>query len=86
MCLADLLLIDGGTFRKQVNVHLGFPKECKAEKARILNLIASLAAVPGLESALAAVRDLPPARYTDEEWAIVRACFTLLRHAAADCA
>jgi ATP-dependent helicase/nuclease subunit A len=42
-----------------------------------------LNAIPGLESALAAVRDLPPARYTEEEWEIVKACFTLLRHAAA---
>ena len=38
--------------------------------------------VPGLEAALAAVRDLPPARYTEDDWQIVRACFTLLRHAA----
>ena len=28
------------------------------------------------------MRTLPPARYTDEDWQIVRACFTLLRHAA----
>ena len=40
--------------------------------------------MPGLESALAAVRNLPPARYTEEEWQIVRACFTLLRHAAGE--
>ena len=37
--------------------------------------------MPGLEAALAAVRSLPPARFTDEEWQIVRACFVLLRHA-----
>jgi ATP-dependent exoDNAse (exonuclease V) beta subunit len=34
--------------------------------------------------ALAAVCELPPARYTEEEWKIVRACFTLLRCAAAE--
>ncbi len=38
--------------------------------------------VPDLASTLAAVRNLPPARYTEEEWEIVRACFILLRHAA----
>ena len=38
----------------------------------------------GLEAALAGVRNLAPARYTDEDWQIVRACFTLLRHAAAE--
>jgi ATP-dependent helicase/nuclease subunit A len=83
-CLADLLLTQGGTFRKLVDVALGFPKECKAEKARVLALIAVFKNVAGFESALAGVRDLPPARYTDEEWRIVRACFTLLRHAAAE--
>ncbi len=81
-CLANLLLTGSGGFRKQVNVSHGFPKESKAEKARLAGLIASLAAIPGLESALAAVHDLPPARYTDEEWEIVKACFTLLRRAA----
>jgi ATP-dependent exoDNAse (exonuclease V) beta subunit len=33
--------------------------------------------------ALAAVRELVPSRYTEDEWKIVKACFTLLRHAAA---
>src|ERR1019366_8260084 len=40
--------------------------------------------VPGLGDALAAVRSLPPARYTEEEWRIVRSCFTLLRQAAGE--
>jgi ATP-dependent exoDNAse (exonuclease V) beta subunit len=82
-CLARLLLTDGH-FRKQVNVSLGFPKERPAEKRRFLDLLARLAAVPGLESALAAVSALPPARYSDEDWEIIDACFTLLRHAAAE--
>jgi len=84
LALAGLLLTKDGDFRKQVNVSHGFPKESKAEKARLLNLIESLAAVPGLESALAAVRELPPARYSDEDWQIVRACFALLRRAVAE--
>jgi ATP-dependent exoDNAse (exonuclease V) beta subunit len=78
-CLADLLLTLDGSFRKQVTKTIGFPSERKREKTQILDLIARLAA---LESALAAVRSLPPARYTDEDWQIVRACFTLLRNAA----
>jgi ATP-dependent exoDNAse (exonuclease V) beta subunit len=82
--LAALLLTGDGTFRKQVNVRLGFPADRKREKDRILALIAALAAVPGLEAALAAVRALPPARYTEEEWQIVRSCFTLLRQAAGE--
>ena len=38
----------------------------------------------GLEEALAGVRDLPPARYSDEDWLIVQASFILLRHAAGE--
>ena len=84
LVLACLLLTGDGGFRKQVNVSHGFSKECKTEKARFLNLIASLAAVPGLEAALAAVRELPPTRYSEEDWRIVRACFELLRRAAGE--
>ncbi len=82
VCLADLLLTLDGNFRKTVDKRLGFPADRKAEKAQLLALIVQLAAVPTLESALAAVRTLPPARYSDEDWQIVRACFTLLRNAA----
>ena len=81
--LAALLLTGEGTFRKQVNVRLGFPADRKREKQQILDLIAALSAVPDLESSLAAVRALPPLRYAEEDWLIVRACFTLLRRAAA---
>ncbi len=34
--------------------------------------------------ARATTRDLPTARYTEDEWKIVRSCFTLLRHAAGE--
>jgi ATP-dependent helicase/nuclease subunit A len=82
-CLAQLVLTNTSTLRKSIDKRLGFPSDRKPEKARILNLIADLAAVPGLESSLAAVRNLPPARYAEDDWRIIRACFTLLRHAAA---
>ncbi len=81
-CLAELLLTQGGTFRKQVNVANGFPADCKPEKQRIVTLIARIEAIPGM-AALGGVRSLPPARYAEDEWEIVRACFTLLRHASA---
>lgn len=83
-CLADLLLTGEGNLRKQVNVTQGFPKECKPEKARMTGLIASFTPLPELAPALDAVRKLPPARYSEEEWAIVQACFTVLRHAAGE--
>jgi ATP-dependent helicase/nuclease subunit A len=82
LCLANLVLTLGNTFRKSIDKNLGFPVDRKPEKARILKLIADLDAVPGLDATLADVRNLPPARYTEEDWKIVRACFALLRHAA----
>jgi ATP-dependent exoDNAse (exonuclease V) beta subunit len=82
--LGELLLTGSGTFRKRVDKNLGFPTDRKSEKAQILALIARLDAISGLALALDAVRELPPARYTEEDWNIVRSCFTLLRHAAAE--
>ncbi len=82
--LAGLLLTDTGAFRKQVDKRLGFPADRKREKGRILELIAALAAAPRLEAALAEIRALPPVRYSEDEWKIVKACFTLLRRAAGE--
>jgi ATP-dependent exoDNAse (exonuclease V) beta subunit len=82
--LANLLLTDGGTFRKALDKRQGFPADRKREKAQMIELIGSLAAVTGLETALASVRGLPPARYPEEDWQMVRACFTLLRQAAGE--
>jgi ATP-dependent exoDNAse (exonuclease V) beta subunit len=82
--LAALLLTGDGDFRRQVDKRMGFPADRKREKGRLLDLIAQLAAVPGFGAALAGVRALPPARYTEEEWRIVRSCFTLLRQAAGE--
>jgi ATP-dependent exoDNAse (exonuclease V) beta subunit len=84
VCLKPLLLTGDGTLRTRIDKTLGFPKEFIAEKNRLLNLIADLRQVPGLEDALAVVPDLPPVRYSDEEWHIVRSCFLLLRRAAAE--
>ncbi|WP_348261724.1 UvrD-helicase domain-containing protein [Telmatobacter sp. DSM 110680] len=84
LCLANLLLTKDGEFRQQIDIRLGFPKENLDEKLRLQDLIAQLAAVPGLEKQLAGIAKLPPARYSDEDWQIVRASFTLLRHAAGE--
>lgn len=82
--LAALLLIKDGVFRSAVDKRIGFPANRKPEKERLLRLIEGLRSVDGLQSALAAVRDLPPARYTEDDWQIIRACFALLRAAAAE--
>lgn len=82
VCLAYLVLTKDG-FRQKVDKRHGFPADRKREKDRLMQLIAAMRAVPALESALAAVAALPPVRFTEDEWRIVRATFTLLRAAAA---
>ena len=84
LCLSKLILNGDGEFRQRIDSRLGFPKEHLDEKLRLQDLIGQLSIVPGLEQALASVRTLPPARYSDGDWQIVRASFTLLRHAAAE--
>ena len=83
VCLADLLLTDGA-FRRRVDKRHGFPTERKAEKNRMLALIDDLKSIDGFASALGNVSNLPPARYSEDEWQIVRACFVVLRHAAGE--
>jgi ATP-dependent helicase/nuclease subunit A len=83
LCLANLVLTGDRAFRKQVDKRHGFPADRKAEKTRLLAMIRDLDGVPGLEAALASIRDLPPVRFCEDDWLIVRACFMLLRNAAA---
>lgn len=83
-CLAAFLLTNDGNLRKQVDKRLGFPADRKKEKERLLRVIANLREVAGLEARLSAIRELPSARYTEDEWRILRATFTLLRRAAAE--
>ncbi len=88
VCLANFLQTQKREWRseKGLNRTNGFPSTDagRAVKNRFGLVIANLRAVPGLQRALALAADLPPARYTEEDWAIVRACFVLLRHAAAE--
>jgi ATP-dependent helicase/nuclease subunit A len=80
-CLANLVLIKGGTFRSSITKAHGFPTDRKAEKSRLTDMIQALRDVPDLERDLAAVRDLPPVHYSEDEWLILRSCFSLLRRA-----
>jgi ATP-dependent exoDNAse (exonuclease V) beta subunit len=83
LCLANMLLTKEGEYRLQVNKANGFPASFRLENNRMAQLIADLRSVPGLQDCLRALSKLPPARYSEDEWRIVRACFTLLHHAAA---
>ena len=84
LCMAKLLLKNDGAIRRKIDSRLGFPKEHLDEKLRMEDLLERLAEIPEVEEALARVGDLPPARYTEEDWQIIRASFVLLRHAAAE--
>ena len=84
LCLANLMLTGEDRFRRQISKRLGFPKEHIEEKLRMQDLIEQLAAVSGLEEALAGVRELPPAKYSEDDWLIIQASFILLRHAAGE--
>lgn len=81
--LAALLLTKESTFRQKITKNEGFPATAKPEKERISSLIQMLSAREGFHSALCAVDCLPPLHYTNDDWRIVRACFVLLRYAAA---
>ena len=86
VALAGFLQTQKGAWRSEKGLQTadGFPSNPRgrAGKTRFAQLIAKLRQAPGLESALASVRDLPPLHYSDEDWQIVRASFVLLRHAA----
>ncbi len=79
---ADFLLTKEGTLRKSVTVREGFPAHRKYEKQRFATLLSKLCSVEAFAAILHGIRSLPPARYSEDEWRIIRACFTLLRHAA----
>ena len=83
-CLADLLLTKGGTYRETVTRRSAFPRIRNGRKSAFFNLVQNLPEIDGLDSALDALRALPPVRYTDEDWQIVRACFILLHDAAGE--
>ena len=81
-CLAQFLLKQDGSFRHKVDKSNGFPADHETEKLRMSALISQFSAIIGLDSALERIRRLPGCRYTEDEWRIVRACFTVLRHAS----
>jgi ATP-dependent helicase/nuclease subunit A len=86
LCMAQMLLTKDGKLCSpgSFNVTRGFPLDSPDEKGRIKDLVNRLDAVSDFELKLNAVNQLPPARYPEEDWQIIRACFTLLRRAAAE--
>ncbi|MEL6870185.1 MAG: UvrD-helicase domain-containing protein [Pseudomonadota bacterium] len=82
--LAKLLTTDAGSLRKRLTVKEGFPPKDKERKEAMMTVLAQLAAMPGCTEAIATVRRLPVARYTDAQWRSIAALLTLLPALAAE--
>ncbi|QJR09765.1 RecBCD enzyme subunit RecB [Usitatibacter rugosus] len=78
--LAAMMLVKEARFRKTVDKGVGFPPEKGAGtfKEGMIELLGQLAEVPGLCKALDAVRRMPPATYSDEQWSALGAMVALL--------
>ncbi len=87
--IAGLLLTGDGNLRKTVDRRQGFPvsdDEQREWKARCIALLKAIAAQPDEETftaALARVRCLPDAQYTEDQWEFMLAALQLLPLAAA---
>jgi ATP-dependent exoDNAse (exonuclease V) beta subunit len=81
--LANLLMTKESKFRQKITKNEGFPPTAKAEKERIAALIQVLSGREGFGESLGAIGSLPPLHFSDDDWRIIRACFVLLRYAAA---
>jgi ATP-dependent helicase/nuclease subunit A len=83
LALVGLLVTNSGEWRAGFNVnHVGFAMD-KKEKALLKQLIDE-AKSDKLKDALCAVQALPPARYPDEQWAVAKALFQVLRRTLAE--
>jgi ATP-dependent exoDNAse (exonuclease V) beta subunit len=83
-CLAGALLTGKDEVRKTVNRNQGFPPEDKAAKQRFVDLLGRLGGESALVDALVQLRELPPDRYSDEQWSRVAALCRALIPAAAE--
>ena len=76
--LADFVLTGTGSVRKTVTKNQGFPPGDDGQKAQMLELLETLADKAAFASALNETRDLPPSRYSDEQWSVLLSLFRLL--------
>lgn len=85
--VCDFVLTTDKKWRKSVNVRQGFPasgREAKERKRAMEELLLWLQHTPNLLDALCAIRRMPPAHYSDEQWTTLRNVFTVLRQAVAE--
>lgn len=76
--IASLLVTNDGSWRKRLDKNVGFPPAGKSQKQAWLEVIAELSHDTGLARQLAALAELPPPRYSDEQWRVLKALFDVL--------
>jgi len=83
--IANFLLTGTGSFRKTVNKNLGFPADAKVEKHAILDVLSHLSDISELSQQWNDIRNMPSsACFSDDQWQILEALFTLLPLAASE--
>jgi ATP-dependent helicase/nuclease subunit A len=84
-CLCTFLLKKDDDWRKAPTREIGFisGKEGKAAKDRFASLIGRLESEPEFLSVLRELRGLPPEKYTEEDWQMLRHMLVILRYAIA---
>ncbi len=83
--LAGAFLTGEETWRKRLTKNEGFPAGAAAQpwKTRALELFAALETHADARIALADMRRIPPAHYSDSQWQVLGAILRLLPHAVA---
>jgi ATP-dependent helicase/nuclease subunit A len=89
LCICSFLLTEKDEWRKRVQVTEGFPpgtagSEKKQRKDAMMFLLGRIAQMPQLLAALGRIRQLPPSRYSEEQWTTLNVLFTVLRRAVAE--
>ncbi|HEY0684882.1 MAG TPA: UvrD-helicase domain-containing protein [Steroidobacter sp.] len=84
LALASVFLKRDGTPYLTVNKKSGFPTTHPEEKERMLGALAELAQQTDLVAQLVALRTLPRASYSQEQWAILEALLAVLPVAVAE--
>ncbi len=82
--LVDFLLTGSDHWRKSADARHGFPPQYKVEKSEFLEIVGALAEDETLLAALVEIRQLPDARFREEQWRVLESLLTLLPVAAAE--
>jgi ATP-dependent exoDNAse (exonuclease V) beta subunit len=82
LAFTDLLLTGKDEWRKSIDKRQGFPVKTPERKRQLYALIAALSGNEALRDALVLIRALPPARYSEAQWQVMRSLFATLKLAA----